>query len=118
MNRMTINTLALMVALLSGPVMADEVLAQVADTTAGAALGVSTGVMIGGAAGGPLGALIGAGVGLVAGKLAQQASGLEETAYAVRTEQGDITHVRSPSADFRIGQQVERQGNRLYAMER
>lgn len=117
MNRMKMNALVVLVALLSSPVMADEVVAQVADTTAGAALGVGTGVMIGGALGGPLGALAGAGAGLLAGKWAQQAGGLEERAYAVRTEQGDVTRVRSPNTEFSVGQQVERQGNRLYAME-
>lgn len=117
MKGMTMSALVLLAGL-SSSVIADEVVAEATDTTAGAALGVSTGLMIGGAAGGPLGALAGAGAGLLAGKLVQQTSGLEERAYWVRTEQGDTALVRSPNAEFSIGQRVERRGNRLYALER
>lgn len=118
MKRATMSMLALLVGLGSAPILADEVIAETGDTTAGAGLGATTGVMIGGAAGGPLGALVGAGAGWLLGKTAQQASGLEERAYEVRTVQGDIRSVRSPKAEFSIGQQVERRGNRLYALER
>jgi len=117
MKHMTMGAVILLSGLLSHGAMADEVVAQAADTTAGAGLGVSTGLMVGGAAGGPLGALVGAGVGLFAGKFVQQASGLEERAYQVRSEEGEISQVRSPRAEFSIGQQVERRGNRLYALE-
>lgn len=109
---------ALLVASGSLSAVADEVLAEAADSTAGGALGATTGVMLGGAAGGPLGALAGAGVGWLLGKTAQQASGLEERAYAVRTVEGDTRVVRSPNAEFSIGEQVERRGNRLYALDR
>ena len=110
--------MAVFVALNSASVMADEVIAEAADTTAGAALGATTGVMLGGAAGGPIGALVGAGAGWWLGKSAQQAGGLEERAYAVRTAEGETRVVRSPKAEFSIGEQVERRGNRLYALER
>lgn len=109
---------ALLVALSGASAMADEVVAEAADTTAGAGLGATTGVMLGGAAGGPLGALVGAGAGWLLGKTAQQASGLQERAYAVRNAEGQTHVVRSPKAEFNIGQQVERRGNRLYALER
>ncbi|MFA5677352.1 MAG: hypothetical protein WC953_02945 [Pseudomonas sp.] len=117
MKGVTLSAAVLLIGLTSSAVMADEVVAEMADTTAGAGLGASTGLMIGGAAGGPLGALVGAGVGLLAGQFVQQASGLEGRAYKVRTEQGDIDRVRSPGAEFHIGQQVERHGNRLYAQQ-
>ena len=117
MKSMQIQALLLIVACASVPAIADEVIAEQADTTAGAGLGVATGAMLGGAAGGPLGALLGAGTGLFAGKVAQRAAGLEERAYVVRTEQGDTRTVRSPRAEFSMGQQVERRGNRLYALE-
>ena len=109
---------ALLVASASLSVAADEVLAEAADSTAGAALGATTGVMLGGAAGGPLGALAGAGMGWLLGKTAQQASGLEERAYTVRTAEGETRMVRSPNAQFSVGEQVKRRGNRLYALER
>lgn len=122
MKRINSGMAALLVAVLvasgSLSVAADEVLAETADSTAGAALGATTGVMLGGAAGGPLGALAGAGVGWLLGRTAQQATGLEERAYAVRTAEGDTRVVRSPNAEFSIGEQVERRGNRLYALER
>lgn len=118
MNRVSMGMLALLVGLSSAPALSDEVIAEAEDTTAGASLGATTGIMIGGAAGGPLGALIGAGAGLLLGKTAQQIGGLEERAYQVRTAQGDTRVVRSPNAEFSIGQQVELQGNRLYALER
>ena len=117
MKAISIQALLLVVAFASAPASADEVIAEQADTTAGAGLGVLTGVMLGGAAGGPVGALLGAGVGLFAGKAVQQAGGLEEQAYVVRTEQGEAVTVRSPRAEFNIGEQVERRGNRLYALE-
>lgn len=118
MQGMTLGALMMVAGLFSSTLMADEIVAEVADTTAGAAFGAGTGVMLGAAAGGPLGALVGAGVGALAGKFTQQASGLEERAYAVRTDQGEAARVRSPNAEFSVGQQVERRGNRLYALER
>lgn len=116
----SIITLALTLALTAGGhlALADEIVDETTDTTAGGALGVSTGLMLGGAAGGPLGALVGAGVGLFVGQGLQTASGLEERAYAVRDANGAERVVRSPGAEFAIGQQVERRGARLQAASR
>lgn len=117
MKGIKIKAVFLVAVFASTPVIADEIIAESADTTAGAGLGVATGTMIGGAAGGPLGALLGAGAGLFAGKAVQRAGGLEERAYVVLTEQGETRTLRSPRTEFSIGQQVERRGNRLYALE-
>ncbi|MCK1790281.1 hypothetical protein [Pseudomonas violetae] len=94
---------------------ADEVLSQAEDTTAGAAFGAGTGVLIGGAAGGPLGAIIGAALGIFGGREVQKAAGLEERAYAVRSNTGEERVVRSPRKEFAIGQEVEVKGNRMHA---
>src|SRR5690554_1532069 len=115
MKRIATIGLAMTLTALSMSTLAAEVIAETPGSTAGGALGATTGVMIGGAAGGPLGALVGAGVGLLLGKGVQQAAGLEERAYAVRTAGGETQVVRSPTAEFAIGQQVERRGNRLQA---
>lgn len=106
---------AAVLALGSVPAMAEQVVAEVGDTTVGAGLGVSTGLMVGGAAGGPLGALVGAGAGLWLGRTVQEVGGLEERAYQVRDGMGELDIVRSPTAQFAVGDRVERRGNRLYA---
>lgn len=98
--------------LLSPVCMADQVVREVPDTTAGKAVGVVTGLMVG-AVGGPVGALIGAGAGFFAGSSVQEATGLTETAYEVKDTQGEISTVRSPNARFEPGQQVTRKGPRL-----
>ena len=108
------GVVAAVLALGSIPAMAEQVVAEVGDTTVGAGLGVSTGLMVGGAAGGPLGALVGAGLWL--GRTVQQAAGLEERAYQVRDGKGELDVVRSPTAQFAVGDRVERHGNRLYAV--
>ncbi|MDX9686237.1 hypothetical protein [Halopseudomonas formosensis] len=110
------GVVAAVLALGSIPAMAEQVVAEVGDTTVGAGLGVSTGLMVGGAAGGPLGALVGAGAGLWLGRTAQQAGGLEERAYQVRDGMGELDIVRSPTAQFAVGDRVDRRGNRLYAV--
>ncbi len=98
-------------------VQADEVLAQTGDTTAGAAFGAGTGMLVGGGLGGPIGALLGAGAGLLVGSSVQSASGLEERAYRVGSKTTGEEHiVRSPHAEFAIGQQVEVRGRRLHAI--
>lgn len=102
--------------LLSPLCMADQVVREVPDTTAGKGFGALTGLMVG-AVGGPLGALIGAGAGFFAGSSVQQAAGLTETAYEVKDAQGDVSTVRSPNARFEAGQQVTRKGPRLVAQE-
>lgn len=114
---MLVPVVVLGVVLGAAKVSAAEVVGEAADTTAGAGVGASTGLMIGGAAGGPLGALAGAGAGWLLGKVVQQAVGLEERAYEIRGDDGQIRTVRSPKAGFGIGEQVEHRGNRLYALE-
>lgn len=94
---------------------ADEVIAVADDHTAGKAAGTITGVMLGAAAGGPLGALAGAGLGWLAGWGIQSGTGLSETAYAVRREDGETALVRSPNQQFSIGDQVDQSGRRLRA---
>ena len=110
------NLLFLSAALLgAAAVHVDEVIEETADNSVGALYGGLSGVLIGGAAGGPLGALVGAGIGLFAGEGAQQVSGLSQRAYVVKTAQGEETTVRSPNAQFRKGDQVNRQAGRLQA---
>ncbi|MFU2328910.1 hypothetical protein D3C81_351460 [compost metagenome] len=98
--------------LLSPLCMADQVVREVPDTTAGKGFGALTGLMVG-AVGGPVGALVGAGAGFFAGSSVQEAAGLTETAYEVKDTQGEISTVRSPNARFEPGQQVTRKGARL-----
>ncbi|WP_338582072.1 hypothetical protein [Pseudomonas sp. MAG733B] len=98
--------------LLSSLCMADQVVREVPDTTAGKGFGALTGLMVG-AVGGPVGALVGAGAGFFAGSSVQEAAGLTETAYEVKDTQGEISTVRSPNARFEPGQQVTRKGARL-----
>lgn len=92
--------------------MADQVVREVPDTTAGKGFGALTGLMVG-AVGGPVGALIGAGAGFFAGGAVQESAGLTETAYEVKDSQGEISTVRSPNARFEPGQSVTRKGPRL-----
>lgn len=98
--------------LLSPLCMADQVVREVPDTTAGKGYGALTGLMVG-AVGGPIGALVGAGAGFFAGSAVQASAGLSETAYEVKDAQGEISTVRSPNARFEPGQQVTRKGPRL-----
>ncbi|NUU35525.1 hypothetical protein [Pseudomonas sp. C2B4] len=102
--------------LLSPLCLADRVIREVPDTTAGKGFGALTGMMAG-AAGGPIGAFIGAGVGFFAGSSVQEAVGKTETAYEVKDALGEISTVRSPNARFEIGQEVTRKGTRLVASE-
>lgn len=97
--------------------VADEIIAVADDHTAGKAAGTITGVMIGAAAGGPVGALAGAGLGWLAGWGIQSSTGLSETAYAVRGEDGETVLVRSPNQQFAIGDQVNQSGRRLRALD-
>ncbi|KJZ34038.1 hypothetical protein LOY55_21190 [Pseudomonas sp. B21-040] len=102
--------------LISPLCMADQVVREVPDTTAGKGFGALTGMMVG-AVGGPAGALVGLGAGFFAGSAVQQASGHTETAYEVKNAQGEISTVRSPNARFEVGQQVTRKGPRLVAQD-
>ncbi|MGJ7517205.1 hypothetical protein ACSFE6_23105 [Pseudomonas baetica] len=92
--------------------MADQVVREVPDTTAGKGYGVLTGLMVG-AVGGPAGALVGAVAGFFAGGSIQQGADLSDTAYEVKDAQGEISTVRSPNVHFEPGQQVARKGPRL-----
>lgn len=119
MNRSILGALSLSAALMvtSGIAAADEVVAVADDHTAGKAAGTITGIMLGAAAGGPLGALAGAGLGWMAGWGIQSSTGLSETAYAVRAEDGKTALVRSPNQQFAIGDQVDQSGRRLRALD-
>ncbi len=104
--------------LLSAPsAFAAEVVTEQADHTAGQVFGGLTGVLLGGAAGGPLGALAGAALGAWTGSGTQQAIGLAETAYRVKTDDGVERVVRSPNARFQAGDQVSIRGNRVVRPE-
>ena len=118
MKHLSVLTVTVGLSLFSaGKALADEVLSQTGDTTAGATFGAGIGVLAGGAAGGPIGALIGAGVGLLGGREVQKVSGLEERAYIVRNSStGKEQVVRSPREEFAVGQQVNVKGLRLHAV--
>lgn len=109
--------LALSSALFCVAVQADEVVAQVPDNTVGGGFGAGAGLLLGGALGGPFGALVGAGVGLFSGSAAQEVSGGSQTSYIVRDSAGHQQTVRSPNAEFSIGQQVSVRGDRLQAAD-
>lgn len=68
-----------------------------------------------GAVGGPVGALIGAGIGALFGGEAQDAAGLSDRAYKVRTAEGDVKELRSPNREFAVGDKVETRGNRAFS---
>lgn len=59
-----------------------------------------------GAVGGPVGGLFGG--------EAQDAAGLSDRAYKVRTAEGDVKELRSPNREFAVGDKVETRGNRVY----
>ncbi|MGE7993322.1 hypothetical protein ACQKPE_20235 [Pseudomonas sp. NPDC089554] len=98
--------------LVSPLTLADQVVRQVPDTTAGKGFGAGTGLMVG-AIGGPIGALVGAGIGFFAGSSAQEATGKADIAYEVRSADGELHTVRSPNTQFAVGQEVTRKGGRL-----
>ncbi|TKD32574.1 hypothetical protein FCG41_22090 [Azotobacter chroococcum] len=81
---------------------------------AGARNGAWRAAMMIGAVGGPVGALIGAGIGALFGGEAQDAAGLSDRAYKVRTAEGDVKELRSPNREFAVGDKVETRGNRVY----
>jgi len=94
---------------------ADEVVQAREDRVVGGGFGGLSGFMLGAAAG-PIGALIGGGLGYFVGQGAQQAAGLDQTLYVIEAEDGSRTRVRSSANDFIVGQQVERDGANLTAL--
>lgn len=95
--------------------LADQVIREVPETTAGKGYGALTGLMVGAAAGGPIGAIAGAGAGFWMGGTVQEASDLSGTAYEIENSQGERSIVRSPNARFTPGQKVAQKGARLVA---
>jgi len=109
-----LGTLALTLTLLAaGSAHAAEVLEETKDHTTGKSVGGMNGMMIG-AIGGPIGMLIGAGIGALFGGEAQEAAGLSDRAYKVRTADGKEKVVRSPAQEFAVGDKVETRGNRVH----
>ncbi len=111
-----------LVALVTGAMLltstlvgADEVVQAREDRVVGGGFGGLSGFMLGAAAG-PIGALIGGGLGYFVGQGAQQAAGLDQTLYVIEAEDGSRTRVRSSANDFIVGQQVERDGANLTAL--
>jgi len=109
-----LGTLALTLTLLAaGSVHAAEVLEETKDHTTGKSVGGMNGMMIG-AIGGPIGMLVGAGIGALFGRGAQEAAGLSDRAYKVRTADGKEKVVRSNEA-FEVGDKVATRGNRAFS---
>lgn len=107
--------LALTLTLLATPfALADTVIREVPENTAGRGYGALSGIMLGAAAGGPIGALAGAGAGFLFGGALQRQMGLSGRAYEIEDEQGVRSVVRSPKGQFSPGQSVTRRGSRLY----
>ncbi|TBW12243.1 hypothetical protein E0E50_04865 [Azotobacter chroococcum subsp. isscasi] len=109
-----LGTLALTLTLLAaGGAHAAEVLEETKDQTSGKSVSGMSGMMVG-AIGGPIGMLVGAGIGALFGGEAQDAAGLSERAYKVRTADGEEKVLRSPNNELVVGEQVETRGNRPY----
>ncbi|HET8711485.1 MAG TPA: hypothetical protein VFM32_08920 [Spongiibacteraceae bacterium] len=98
---------------LSTAAQADEVVAPAHDNIGGTLYGGMIGLMAGGATGGPIGALAGAGIGALAGHHVQDATGLSQRAYLIKTDNGDQVIVRSPNAEFAPGQMVVQDAGRI-----
>lgn len=118
-SRKTLQTLTLaaLLSISAGQSMASEVIKAVDDNTAGQTFGGLSGLMLGAAAGGPVGAVVGGLAGIWAGATTQQASGLSEQGYVVKTATGEELTVRSPKQTFSPGEQVLVQGNRLHSAQ-
>ncbi len=101
--------------LASGLVSADEILEVHEDRAVGGGFGGLSGFMLGAAAGGPVGALVGGGIGYLLGQGAQQATGLEQTLYVVKREDGSLGRIRTSDDRFLQGQHIERDSARITA---
>ena len=101
--------------LLTGAARADEILEVHADNMVGGGFGGLSGFMLGAVAG-PIGALVGGGLGYLAGQGVQQGSGLEQTLYVVRRDDGSIDRIRSSDGGFLVGQRIRHDGAHITAM--
>lgn len=108
--------MASVLLLASSLASADEVVAVHKDRAVGGGFGGLSGFMLGAAAGGPIGALVGAGVGYFTGQQVQDVAGLEQNLYMLRDEEGRTTRLRTSADGFSVGQQVERDGSDLAAV--
>ena len=103
---------ALLPLAISSAVMADKVVDQSADNTAGKALGGWSAFVIGGAAGGPVGAIVAGLAGTWAGGEIQSASESSGNTYQIKKTNGEVVQLRSPNHEFAIGDKVIIQGIR------
>ncbi|HEB28144.1 MAG TPA: hypothetical protein ENI05_10280 [Porticoccus sp.] len=97
----------------TGPVTADVVISEEADTAVGKMTGGWAGFLLGGAVGGPIGAFVLGGLGGWSGSEIQQAVGMEGAAYRVKREDGSELVVRSPNKKWDQGDLVHVSGRRL-----
>ena len=103
--------------LLTGAARADEILEVHADNMVGGGFGGLSGFMLGAVAG-PIGALVGGGLGYLAGQGVQEAAGLEQTLYVIEKDDGGRARLRTSNNDLVAGQQVQREGGELTALNR
>ena len=104
--------------LVSSLAVADEGLEVHQDRAVGGGFGGLSGFMLGAAAGGPIGALIGGGLGYLAGQGVQAAAGLEQTLYVIEKDDGSRSRLRTSNNGLLAGQQVQREGGDLTALNR
>lgn len=97
---------------------AEEVVSARQDCAVGGGFGGLSGFMLGAAAGGPIGALIGGGLGYLAGQGVQEAAGLEQTLYVIEKDDGSRSRLRTSNNGLLAGQQVQREGGDLTALNR
>lgn len=97
---------------LSTPLHAAQIEKAVEDQRTGQVFGGLTGVILGGL-GGPVGALAGGIAGAWLGGTAQEASGLSQRAYVVRTDEGEVQTIRAPHQQFSAGDQVTLEHGRI-----
>lgn len=92
---------------------ADTVVGTAPDTALGKGIGGMSGFLVGGAVAGPIGAI---GVGLASlwlGGEVQEATGLHDDAYVVRSQDGETQTVRSPNVKMAVGDRVQVVDRRL-----
>lgn len=107
------------VLVLASPLLqADQVMSVEKDRVVGGGFGGLGGFMLGAAAGGPIGALVGGALGYFTGQGVQEAAGLDHNLYVIRDDQGNVTRMRTSAAGFAAGDQVERDGSQIAAVNR